>query len=144
MKRFNLIFKILLLAAMVAVISAGYSGRVVSAASGDWMEKSTQLPDSSSGQFSNTFRGYLRPEMRETTCSKAIAGANAGNYYFGFKRNDGYCSTMAVFANNREEAWSCAREYCPDCSGIEDITGQVKEKPALFGENSLNGYCPAR
>jgi hypothetical protein len=112
--------------------------------SGDWMEKSTQMPNSSSGQFSNTMKGYLRPGMQETTCSGDIATANAGHYYFGFKRTDGYCSTMDVFANNSDEAWSCAREHCTDCGGIEDITSQVKENPALFGENTLNGYCPAR
>lgn len=137
--------KIAVIAAVLAALALLLTGNCSYAIGPDPIpniEKSTKAPDKS--YWKGTFRGYASPGYTSKTCGGNHPGPGVQSYFFGFKRQDGFCTAREFVANNSNEAWMCARQSCSNCGTIEDITGGVRDSMLEIGNNPIYSYCPLK
>jgi len=133
-----------LIAAVSVIIAGAFAYRVYAASYDvyDPAKEATQAPDVNKN-WEQTFPAYLHQDKAEKTCGAMPANNDIQHYYFGFKRGDGFCAAQGFLANNSNEAWTCARQYCQTCQ-IEDMTSLMKTSITGGELTPLDRYCPTK
>ncbi len=144
MKKQRIAFVAALIAAVAAILTGVHAYRVYADSTDvyDPAHEATQMPDVNK-DWERNFPAYLQPGVKEKTCGAMPADTNSQKYYFGFRRSDGFCAAQGFLANNSNEAWTCARQFCQTCQ-IEDLTGVMKTSITGEGLTPLDRYCPIK